>query len=336
MPKDVRFWRNVALIGLAHIALVVGLIRWSRETKPVTAQSVVWMNGGAGDAAASPATAETPPAVLPKPARVEETPVPEPERAPTVEREEDRPVLTSARSDIQLPTPTPVAKPSPTPPAKPSPKPTPKPTPKATPKQTPKPTPKPKAKPKPTSTPKKVVVAKASPKPSPKVKPTPAATEEEADQTDTAEEEKKKIAKAALEKAKEMETDSGPKKAVAAQGGNGKGSSAGAGGHAGGAGGESQFGWYGSMLHDRFYSEWVQPNTNLTSGAKASALVKIRIEKDGRISSFEIIKPSGNAVVDDSVTAVAKRVTQVDPLPAGLGSGEHYDVKINFELNSDQ
>ena len=30
-------------------------------------------------------------------------------------------------------------------------------------------------------------------------------------------------------------------------------------GHAGGAGGESQFGWYGSMLHDRFYSEWVQP-----------------------------------------------------------------------------
>jgi TonB family protein len=178
-------------------------------------------------------------------------------------------------------------------------------------------------------------VAKASPKPSPKIKPTPAESEEDQEKADALEE-KKKIAKAALEEAKKSESDSAPKKAVAASGGNGKGTSAGAGGHSGGAGGESQFGWYGSMLHDRFYSEWVQPNTNLTSGSKASALVKIRIEKDGRVSSFEIIKPSGNPLVDDSVTAVAKRVTQVDPLPAGLGNGKHYDVKINFELNSDQ
>jgi len=26
-------------------------------------------------------------------------------------------------------------------------------------------------------------------------------------------------------------------------------------------------------------------------------------------------------------------VTQVDPLPAGFGNGDHYDVKINFELS---
>ena len=90
------------------------------------------------------------------------------------------------------------------------------------------------------------------------------------------------------------------------------------------------------MLHDRFYSEWAQPNTSLTSGAKLSALVKIRIEKDGRVSNFEIIRASGNPAVDASVTAVAKRVTQVDPLPAGLGKGEYYDVKINFELNTEQ
>jgi TonB family protein len=90
------------------------------------------------------------------------------------------------------------------------------------------------------------------------------------------------------------------------------------------------------MLHDRFYSEWVQPTTTLTPAAKLSALVKIRIEKDGRVSNFQIIKASGNEDVDDSVSAVAKRVTQVDPLPAGLGNGEHYEVKINFELNSEQ
>jgi TonB family protein len=105
-------------------------------------------------------------------------------------------------------------------------------------------------------------------------------------------------------------------------------------GHGGGATIQSQFGWYGSMLHDRFYSEWAQPSS-LGANAKASALVKLRIEKDGRISSFEIVKSSGNATVDESINAVAKRVTKVEPLPAGLGKGEHYDVKINFELNSD-
>jgi TonB family protein len=87
------------------------------------------------------------------------------------------------------------------------------------------------------------------------------------------------------------------------------------------------------MLHDRFYSEWIQPTTSVAVGAKMSALVRIRIEKDGRISKFTIVRPSGNVVVDESVAAVAKRVTQVDPLPAGLGRGAFYEVNINFELN---
>jgi TonB family protein len=64
-----------------------------------------------------------------------------------------------------------------------------------------------------------------------------------------------------------------------------------------------------------------------------SALVRIRIERDGRISKFTLVRPSGNVVVDESVAAVAKRVTQVDPLPAGLAGGAYYEVNINFELN---
>jgi len=63
--------------------------------------------------------------------------------------------------------------------------------------------------------------------------------------------------------------------------------------------------------------------------------VRVRIEKNGRVSTFEIVRPSGNVLVDDSVAAIGKRVTHVDPLPAGLVKGSHYDVKINFELNSD-
>ena len=62
----------------------------------------------------------------------------------------------------------------------------------------------------------------------------------------------------------------------------------------------------------------------------------VRIEKDGRVSKFEIIKPSGNIAVDESVRVVAKQVTQVDPPPTGLFKGDHYDIKINFELNTDK
>ena len=107
-------------------------------------------------------------------------------------------------------------------------------------------------------------------------------------------------------------------------------------GPANGAARASEFAWYGRMLHDRFHNEWQQPTSIVATGAKMTAVVKIRIEKDGRVSSFTIVKASGNVVVDESVAAIAKRVTQVDPLPRGLVSGNYYEVKINFELNPEQ
>src|SRR5712691_2660913 len=287
MPKNLRFWRNVTVIGLAHTAVIGGLVRWSQERKTVSGQSIVWMSGG--DGGGGIAVDKKPPAAE---AKVEPSPLEEPD--------EERPVLTSAPSELQLPS----VKPSPASISSP------KPTPKV--KVPPKPTPKPKPKPTPKPSPKKMILAKASPKPSPKTKPTPPEATENAAQTD-ADAEEKKIAQTELTK-----------------------KAPGAGDRGAGAGNtESQFGWYGSMLHDRFYGEWIQPNTGGSAGAKSSVLVKIRIEHDGRVSNFEIIKPSGNGEVDQSVAAVAKRVTQVDPLPAGLGKGDHYDVKINFELNSE-
>jgi TonB family protein len=93
--------------------------------------------------------------------------------------------------------------------------------------------------------------------------------------------------------------------------------------------------WYGNMLHDRFYREWAQPTTVVASGAKVSALAKVRIEKDGRIADFKIVRSSGNVVVDESVQAVGKKVTRVDALPAGIGGGGDYEVNINFALNSE-
>jgi TonB family protein len=185
---------------------------------------------------------------------------------------------------------------------------------KATPKPTPKPTPK--------STPKKTVLAKATKSSAHPKSSTPKST---GDQTD-GRNEKKKSAKIASAK-----TESSSDNGAGNTGSPGKG-----GGHAGGGTSASEFGWYGNMLHDRFYSAWIQPTTHVPTGAKISTLVKVRIEKDGHVSKFEIIKPSENAGVNESVAAVAKQVTEVDSPPAGLIKDDHYDIKINFELNTEQ
>lgn len=185
--------------------------------------------------------------------------------------------------------------------------PTPKPTPKATatPKPDTTPTPKPKATPKPIPkpTPKRAVAAKASPKPSPKPKLSSTKASEKSEKNE-----------------KSAQTRSGGLQSAVSSGGTSA----------------SEFGWYGNMLHDRFYSAWIQPTTHVPAGAKISTLVKVRIEKDGSVSKFEIIKPSENPVVNESVAAVAKQVTEVDSPPAGLIKGDHYDVKINFELNTEE
>lgn len=183
--------------------------------------------------------------------------------------------------------------------------PTPTPAPTATPVRKPSvtPTPVPKTPPKPTAkpTPKKTVLAKATPSP-------------------------KKQASPAEKKPAETAVNQPEKKSDAAE----------PNGQASGAPRASEFAWYGRMLHDRFHNEWQQPTTIVATGAKMTAVVKIRIEKDGRVSNFTIVKPSGNVLVDESVAAIAKRVTQVDPLPKGLVSGDYYEVKINFELNPEQ
>jgi TonB family protein len=158
-------------------------------------------------------------------------------------------------------------------------------------------------------------VAKASPKPAAKPKSSPPKANAKSEKKD-------KIVLA--------------KKDSASQSGSTQSGSTGKAGTAGGGSSGSEFGWYGNMLHDRFYSAWIQPTTNVPSGAKISTLVTVRIEKDGHVSKFEIAKPSANATVNESVAAVAKQISQVDPPPTGLIKGDHYDVKINFELNTEE
>src|SRR4029079_5222431 len=177
-----------------------------------------------------------------------------------------------AKSEIELPTATPKPPATATPVNPPS-------TPAPKPKKTPKPIPK--------STPRNTLVAKASTKPAAKPKPTPANGSAKLEKKD----------KIVLAK-----KDSAPRSGSVQTGSTDKAGSAGGGSSA------SEFGWYGNMLHDRFYSAWIQPTTKVPSGTKISTLVNVRIEKDGRVSKFEIAKPSENATVNESVVAVAKQI----------------------------
>jgi outer membrane biosynthesis protein TonB len=289
MARDGRFWRNVTLIALAHVALVAGLIRWSLAARSAPdKEDLVWLSGAEDLAAEKSESIAAPSPKISVPSVKSES-------LKSDEEEKEQPSLAQAKSEIELPKPTPL--------------------------ETPVPKGRAKADAAPKPTPKKTVLAKAT-KSSAHAKSNP--SKSTGQQTDGSNE-KKKSAKTVSTKTKSSSDTSAGKKGSAAKGGStGGGSSA------------SEFGWYGNMLHDRFYSAWIQPTTKIPSGAKISTLVKVRIEKDGRVSKFEIIKPSQNVVVNESVATVAKQVTLVDAPPSGLIHGDHYDVKINFELNTNE
>ncbi|MGI9171912.1 MAG: TonB family protein [Chthoniobacterales bacterium] len=291
MRRNRSFWRNVAIIGALHLAVIIGLTRWGDRAQKRTPVNITWM-----DSAVAAAIPSETPANIPSEATV----APTPEEQPTVPPAEETPAPTvAAPSDIPLATPTPQ----------------------------PTSTPIPKSKPTATPTPR----AKESAKP--KSKPTPKATPKKKRST--------KKAKATPTLKKSAEKKSTPTKApapkkVAAKKWTAAAQTSGAGNRSSGAGSAAQASWYGDMLHDRFFRAWVQPTSVVSTGVKMSALVRIRIEADGLVSAFEIVRSSGNVVVDQSVKEIAQRVTRVDPLPAGVGQSGHYDVKINFQLGLTQ
>ena len=191
----------------------------------------------------------------------------------------------------------------------------------------------------PTATPHPTPSASATPKPSPKASPKPSLKKKTPPKPTPSPEKKKSKLQTTPTKGKETTKELAAKKEKKSEKKSGEttaknGGAAGGRAQANGSFTSANAGWYGNMLHDRFYREWAQPTTVVASGAKLSALARIRIEKDGRISDFKIVRTSGSVVVDESVEAVGKKVTRVDALPTGIGNGGHYDVNINFALNS--
>lgn len=310
------FRRHALLVTIVHFLVLAGFFlaaKWTPQT-----ESVVWFDGGlAGGPAGAEPEASEPESSPPEPPVPEPPPPPPPPPEPEPEPVPPPPVPDPAPSEIVVPQatptpapvtpkPTPRPTPTPTPKPKPTPSPTPKPTPKATPKPTPKATPKP-------GTPK------ASPAGSPKASPTAG----------------KKAGEAA---GKASTPGAGRTKAGVAAGGGGTASGPGTGtGHAGtgrGSGPPADFGWYHGRLRDRYMESWQQPTSIIRSSAVPVTKLKIRIARSGAILHSEIVGSSGNPLMDESVEAVARRVTSVEPLPTGLG-GETYEVAIEFKLDQD-
>ena len=287
-----RFWVNVVLIALAHIVLIAGLIRWSVAAKASSnPESIVWL-GGAGDLSADESeNQESPPPKQPSTAT-------ESSRLEQDEAVDEKPVVTTAKSEIELPSATP--KPTPTAsPAKPS----------ATPAPRPKVTPKPIAKP----TPKETLVAKPSPKPAANPKPRLQRKRTRSRRKKTKLLSQKGIPRLRRKQAKRIEQAKLAAEAVL-----------------------PNLAGMATCCMTVFTVPGSSPPRRSLRAPKISTLVNVRIEKDGRVSKFEIAKPSGNATVNESVAAVAKQISQVDPPPTGLIKGDHYDVKINFELNTEK
>src|SRR5438270_11329982 len=154
MSKNPRFWRNVTLIAVAHVALIAGLIRWSLAARSAPdPERLVWLSAGDLEPGNSDDNSVASSSKISIPS-VESDP-----RKPN-EEEKEQPPLTQAKSEIELPKPMPMETPVPKAMAKP----------KATPKSLPKPTPK--------SPPKKTVLAKAT-KSSAHAKSNPPKSEEE-------------------------------------------------------------------------------------------------------------------------------------------------------------
>jgi TonB family protein len=320
MRPDRTFRRNFFTIAALHVAAVVGIYLFSAwHKKP--AEQIVWLEGGSiggGEPGASEpaAAAEPPPKTDPEP---EPTPVeakpPEPLPPPPPERQTPSELVTpQATPEPSTPKP---ATPKPETPRPETPKPTtPKPeTPKpATPKRT---TPKPKATPKPKPTTPKPKSSEGN-EGTPKPKASPGGTP-----------------KGTSAAAKVNGTASGNKPGTT--GGNGPGAGNGRGpGKMGNGSGESEFGWYFAMLHDRFHARWDQPTSIIRAGQDFVTTLKLRIAKDGTILSHEIVKSSGDTTMDQSVTTAADRVQQIEALPPGLTTGDVFEVNVAFKLDQTQ
>ena len=86
---------------------------------------------------------------------------------------------------------------------------------------------------------------------------------------------------------------------------------------------------YFTHVRERMYAAWEQPG-GLSNLPGLHADVAITVEPGGRITDRRLSKPSGNALMDDSVMKAVQSVYALRPLPAGQRDPKV--ITITFEL----
>jgi protein TonB len=87
-----------------------------------------------------------------------------------------------------------------------------------------------------------------------------------------------------------------------------------------GIGGGEAFASYRNAIFNAYYHAWNTPDSLSDRTAEADA--KVTIERDGTVRSAEIVRPSGNSVLDRSVERALRAVTKLPPFPASARDEE--------------
>lgn len=93
--------------------------------------------------------------------------------------------------------------------------------------------------------------------------------------------------------------------------------------------GQIEMGAYFNHVKERMYAAWQQPS-GLSNLPGLSAEVAITVEPGGNITGRRLSRPSGNALMDDSVMKAVQSVAALRPLPAG--QRDRKVITILFEL----
>ena len=83
---------------------------------------------------------------------------------------------------------------------------------------------------------------------------------------------------------------------------------------------------YGDIVRSTYYDAWTQP---ASVDASATVIVKVTIARDGHVVSHEILRPSGNPIMDRSIENTLDNVTFIAPFPDGSNDTERpYTIKF--------
>lgn len=92
---------------------------------------------------------------------------------------------------------------------------------------------------------------------------------------------------------------------------------------------------YKSLLKSKIQSNLRYPRMAARQGRQGTALVKVRMKRDGTIESATLVKSAGTSSLDQEAQAVFKRIGKFPPLPESflpMASEFQFEIPITFKL----